>query len=78
MGHHLSTSEVTSPRGPAYVAVIAVRSSRAGLAPAQELRLAGWLPDTWGSTLPGTMRWWDGNAWTVDLQLQASSLLLHG
>jgi hypothetical protein len=41
-------------------------------APLRDVAKAGWFPDTSGTTLPGTLRWWDGQAWTADLHPGAS------
>ena len=40
--------------------------------PLQGVYEMGWFPDTSGSTPPGTLRRWDGDAWTAELHSQAS------
>lgn len=46
--------------------------------PLRVLPQAGWFPDASGSTPPGTVRCWDGHAWTAELRPPASEPLAHG
>jgi hypothetical protein len=46
--------------------------------PLRVLPQVGWFPDASGSTPPGTLRRWDGHAWTAELRPEASEPLAHG
>jgi hypothetical protein len=46
--------------------------------PLRSLPTKGWFPDASGSTPPGTLRYWDGHAWTADIHAQESQPVPHG
>jgi Protein of unknown function (DUF2510) len=48
------------------------------IVPPQGSPKEGWFPDASGSTPPGTLRCWDGQAWTGELHSQESQPLVHG
>jgi len=44
----------------------------------EDVPTEGWFPDASGLEPPGTLRYWDGHAWTANIRTQESQPFPHG